>query len=477
MATAVGSLAGDATASPAAPTPASEIVFSPPSLQLDNPTSRGSRKPPASLVLDVVAYDAQGRRIEPSGERPLHLEVSGGPRQAVTPREVQLTSGSSITFTYDGSFVATPITLVGWIDAPGGARKSLGRTQLLPANPTDCSYAGDSYTLRVLCAGGGTVERCALDAIRRGLKVRAAVGYDDARDHLQPFGVDTGSIGTVVPVEKLGPDAIGPGAPGSVYYDSSGRIFSGNYYLAPVSFETEDGRIVKTPRMMVLGIDAASCAPGHPACRESDDPGLHYLGVGFARGAAAEHKLTSPADNAFLRLADAGDGRISPGYVLTGRAVTIGIPSATGYALAPLAPSTTAAGDWSPARACYSFPRLPEPNRFCGNFLLDVGIAEMFLDLPAAKRPRGSQGRRPCGESACASVPEGTAMRVVVGASEAPALAYDFTVRREPVGPAPTYAKWIDRPQVFINVGRRPLFRFHYMFDATCGNVGFAKVD
>ena len=68
-------------------------------------------------------------------------------------------------------------------------------------------------------------------------------------------------------------------------------------------------------------------------------------------------------------------------------------------------------------------------------------------------------------------------MRVVVGASEAPALAYDFTVRREPVGPAPTYAKWIDRPQVFINVGRRPLFRFHYMFDATCGNVGFAKVD
>jgi D-lactate dehydrogenase (cytochrome) len=32
----------------------------------------------------------------------------------------------------------------------------------------------------------------------------------------------------------------------------------------------------------------------------------------------------------------------------------------------------------------------------------------------------------------------------------------------------------IEAPQIFINVGRRPLFRFHYMFDATCGNVGSA---
>lgn len=459
-----------------AASPTSEVVFLPGSIRLDNPSSPGSARKPTPLTLDVVAHDDQGQRIVPSEDNPLRIEVSGTPRGAITPATARITSGSSVTFTYDGSYLASPITLTAWIDQ-GAGRKSLGRMQLLPANPVGCSYGPGSYALRVLCEDGGTVEQCGLDAIRRGLKVRAAVGHDDPRGSFQPFGVDTGSIGTVVPVSKLGPDAIGPGAPGSVYYDSSGRIFSGNYYLASVAFETEDGRIVQTPRMMVLGISSASCAPDHPTCRDSDDPDLHYLGVGFARGSAAEHKLTSPVDNAFLRLADSGDGSISPGYVLTGRAVTIGISSTAGYALVPLTPSATAPGDWSPARACYSFPELPEPNRFCGNFLLDVGLAEMFLDLPRAARPPGSEATRRCGERECAYVPEGTAMRVVVGASEAPAMAYDFTLQREPRGPEPTYALWIDRAPTFVNVGRRPLFRFHYLFDAACGNVGFASVD
>lgn len=465
-------------AAPAAAGPANAIVFSPDGRELDNARAPGGTRAPTSFVLDVTAYDEQGARILPSAERPIRIEVAGGARGAITPREVRLTSGSSVTFTYDGSPFASAITVTAWSDQPAGRRKALGRTQLLPANPVDCARGSSQHTLRVLCADGGSEERCALDAIRRGLQVRAAVGYDDARDHLQAFGVDTGSIGTVVPVERLGPDAIGPGAPGSVYYDSSGRIFSGSYYLASVAFETEDGRIVRTPRMLVLGIDAETCAPGHPDCRGSDDPGLHYLGVGFARGAASEHKLVSPADNAFLRLADASDGDMSAGYVLTGRAVTIGIASTDGYALTPLAPSTTAPGDWSPARGCYSFPDLPEPNRFCGNFLLDVGLAEMFLDLPRAERPPGSESLQRCGPGReCAYVPDGTAMQVTVGSDEAPALRYGFTLRREPSGPEPTRAMWIDRAQVFINVGRRPLFRFHYLFDAACGNVGFARVD
>jgi hypothetical protein len=454
-----------------------EVVFAPAPVLLANARSSDAPPKPSSLTIEVTAFDDRGERIEPTAERPIRIEISGGRRDAVTPRETSLTSGSTLTLTYDGGPVASPITVTAWTDQPGGVRKSLGRTQLLPQNPVDCRYGNARRTLRVLCEDGGSVESCALAAIRRGLKVRAAVGWSDPQDQLQPFGVDTGSIGTVVPVERLGPDAIGPGAPGRVYYDSSGRIFSGSYYLASVAFETEDGSIVRTPRMMVLGIDSASCVPGHPDCRPSDDPGLHYLGVGFARGSAEEHKLVSPADNAFLRVADAGDGAMSPGYVLTGRGITLGIPALDGYLLAALAPSTSAPGDWSAARGCYAFPELPAPNRFCGNFLLDVGIAEMFLDLPVADRPPGSAASVRCGERECASVPEGTAMRVTVGPDDRPALSYDFTLRRDPVGPEPTYARWIDRQQVFMNVGRRPLFRFHYLFDATCGNVGFARVD
>lgn len=461
----------------AAAGPPSEVVLVPSPARLDTVRTMDAVRQPSSIVVDVAAFDERGERIVPSAAHPVRIEITGGRRDAITPREVTLTSGSTVTLAYDGGPLASPITVTAWTDQPGGARKSLGRTELLPREPAACRYGARRHTLRVLCEEGGSVERCALDAIRRGLKVRAAVGWSDAQDHLQPFGVDTGSIGTVVPVDRLGPDAIGPGAPGSVYYDSSGRIFSGSYYLASVAFETEDGRIVRTPRILVLGIERASCAPGHPDCRPSDAPELHYLGVGFARGGAEAHELMSPADNAFLRVADTGDGDMSPGYVLTGRAITLGIPPLDGYALAALTPSTTAPGDWSAARGCYAFPELPAPNRFCGSFLLDVGIAEMFLDLPAAERPPGSARPRRCGERECADVPDGTAMRVTVGPDDAPALAYDFTLRPEPVGPEPTYARWIDRVQVFVNVGRRPLFRFHYLFDATCGNVGFARVD
>jgi len=471
---ALGALGGVRDAAAARP---GEVSFSPSVVRLDNPRTPGATRPQATFTLDLVAYDAQGAPIVPSADNPLVVEVSGPRRGVVTPGEARLESGSSATFSYDGSFFATPITIAAWIDEPGGARKALGRTVVLPGNPPDCAYGSGRHTLRVSCEQGGSEEECGLAAIRRGLKVKAAVGHGaDARDEMQPFGVDTGSIGTVVPVDRLGPDAIGPGAPGRVYYDSSGRIFSGSHYLASVAFETEDGRVVRTPRMLVLGIDSASCVPGHPACRASDDPGLHYLGVGFARGAADAHAFVSPADNAFLRLADDGDGTISPGYVLTGRAITIGVPPADGWSMAPLAPSTTAAGDWSPARACWSFPELPEPNRFCGNFLLDVGLAEMFLDLPRAERPPGSEEMRPCGERSCAYVPDGTAMQVAVGSPDAPAMAYDFRLQREARGPEPTWAMWIDRPQAFVNVGRRPLFRFHYLFDATCGNVGFRRV-
>lgn len=473
---------------------ANRVVFSPAQLVLDNPSSSGATTEPAAVTVEVRAFDASGRRLLPSEARPLVVEVQGDRAGTLTPRRVRLTEGSVATFQYDGKFFADPMTLVAWLDAGDGTTfvatdgededpgvgRPVGRTRVLAQNAVACTPAPGAFTLRVLCEDGGTVEECALEAIRHGLRVRAAVGHDDATGSLVPFTIDTGSIGTVVPKRRLGPDAIGPGAPGRVYYDSSGRIFSGHYYLASVAFELEDGRIVQTPRMLVLGIDDQTCADGHSTCRPDSDPQLHYLGVGFARGSGAVDRFVSPADNAFLRLAEASDGRVSPGYVLTGRTITIGVPT-SGYALQTLAPSATSPGDWSAAHGCYAFPELPEPNRFCGSFLLDVGLTEMFLDLPPPLRPPGSAETTRCRGgregSRCTYVPAGTSMRILAGPPDAPAMAYDFTLRRDPVGPEPAYAEWIDRESTFVNVGRRPLFRFHYLFDARCGNVGFARVD
>lgn len=479
---------------------ANRVTFSPSRIVLDNPASPGATRAPASFTVDVRAHDAAGNPIEPSETRPLMIEVQGGAEGTITPRRVRLTAGSAVTFQYDGSYFADPLTLVAWLGDGGPASASdgapsdhddagdaasagtpLGRAPVLQANAVACTRGTGRYTLRVLCDDDGdSVEQCALNAIRHGLRVRAAVGWDDATGHLVPFAVDTGSIGTVVPKKHLGKDAIGPGAPGRVYYDSSGRIYSGHYYLAPVSFELEDGRIVKTAPMLVLGIDRLSCVEGHPRCRPDDDPDLHYLGVGFARPGSSADGFASPTDNAFLRLAEASGGDVTPGYVLTGRVITIGVPS-DGYALQALAPSTTTPGDWSPPRGCFAFPDLPGSNPFCGNFLLDVGLPEMFLDLPSNQRPAGSAETVRCRggseDSRCAYIPDGVRVRVLAGSPDAPDMSYEFTTGGDPRGPAPLYAQWIDRTQTFINVGRRPLFRFHYLFDARCGNVGFLRVD
>ncbi len=76
----------------------------------------------------------------------------------------------------------------------------------------------------------------------------------------------------------------------------------------------------------MLAVDAGFCAPGYPNCTP---PGtnIHYLGVGFDRNnTTAGDAFDSPADNAFLEIADAENGTdISPGYVLCTDNAKIGI--------------------------------------------------------------------------------------------------------------------------------------------------------
>src|SRR5260221_627975 len=81
-----------------------------PVIRLDNPTSQGGSTPATSVVLDVVAYDANGQRITPSEDNPLTVEVYGAPEGTITPVTSLLTSGTSLTLHYDGSYFADPIT-------------------------------------------------------------------------------------------------------------------------------------------------------------------------------------------------------------------------------------------------------------------------------------------------------------------------------------------------------------------------------
>jgi hypothetical protein len=73
------------------------------------------------------------------------------------------------------------------------------------------------------------------------IQVNAVVGVDNPQlTDFANFTIDTGSLGVIVPKDELvlGPNVHGPGAAGQKTYDSSGFSFSGNYYLAPVSYRT-----------------------------------------------------------------------------------------------------------------------------------------------------------------------------------------------------------------------------------------------
>jgi len=323
------------------------------------------------------------------------------------------------------------------------------------------------------------------------LQVMADVGYSlsSAPAALTTYTIDTGSLGALVPSSKLPHDSnvIGPAGPGVKVYNSSGNTYSGNYYLARVSVQIQGGTVVQTIPIVVLGIDKAYCTgPSTKPCYQNPpSPTLHYLGVGFNRNSTAPGDLfNSPTANAFLHLTNnvKNGTDVSPGYILTPNdsatvtGLTLGVPAASGYAVVNLTPNPSVPGDFKPQAGCYSFPGLPKPNQFCGTALLDVGIDEMFLDLPFAQRPAGSFDSNN-------EVPAKVNMTIQMGAQNTPAMEYSFiSVQSNPPNgsPAPTSVHW-SRPkpkaaQIFVNTGRRPLYDYDYFYEGQCGQVGFSKL-
>jgi hypothetical protein len=459
----------------------STIVFNPTTAKLANPDNPAGSTPPRKITLRFRVYDAFGNLITPSSTNPVTINVYGAPTGVITMMTPSpITSGNRVTFAYNGQFFPNPITVEAYV--PNGlGGYSIGVTQILPRNqPSPCAYGTESFTLPFDC-GGLTGSACTNSNIANGLNLMAAIGYNDdtkAGNNLTDFAIDTGSRGALVPASWLGPDAIGPAGPGVKFYDSSGNTFAGNYYLARISFKASDGSIVKTIPIKVLGVTAAYCAPGnYPNCN-SNPPGtnIFYLGVGFDRNSTtANDDFNSPADNAFLQIDDDNNStNISPGYVLNGDDATVGITSTSGYGLAALTANRSVPGDWNATPGCYGFPTLPGRNQFCGTLLMDVGITEMFLDLPPARRPADAVD--PNNDS---KLPKGLETSITAGTAANPAMSYTFDYAKSdtPTDVAPTDVTWV-KPKpghapIFVNTGRDVLFGFNYMYDASCGNTGF----
>lgn len=445
----------------AAGTP-SVIVFSPGAVMLNNPTIPATAAGvPTTITVNVTAYDAQGNVLEPTPSNPLYLQVYGAPEGVITPTTVQLTSGTAVQFTYSGAFFPHNMELAAWIKDPL-AGDSLGTTLFVQQN-------------RPPCTGTASFSLNTTSTVPNPIRVKAVVGADNPQpSNFKNFTIDTGSLGVIVTKESLvmGSNVHGPGAAGQKFYDSSGYVFTGNYYLAPVSVQLGDQSFVQTSPILILAIDAVHCHPGYPKCVTPSKPDLHYLGVGFDRNSTGPGDLfNSPSENAFLQLTDSQNGTdINEGYILSTQGVTAGLTAenSSGFNTYQLSPNTVA-GDWNPVPGCFQFTTLSGNPQFCGNLLLDVGISEMFLDLSFGSRPAGSYDSNN-------EVPDGVGMNILAGTTGQPAMNYNFTAVQppeQPMGSGPTYAKWINVQSVFVNTGRRPLLSFDYLYSGQCGEVGF----
>jgi len=496
------------TSNPAAPSNDQTIAVQS-SAELDNPTTANTSTTPQHLTLSFTIYNGTGKTIVPSVAQPMTIAIYDAPAGSVTttppasgssPLTLSVTTGSTVSLSYDGSYLSRPLTVMAittlYTVNPCTLthKKAIGSTTLsLEHVPTTLGTA--SFSAPTRCRSGTTGSACAAKNVDTGgLSLLASVGYgasvptssapiQNATSAEQvPDTVDTGSIGTVVPFAKLGPDAVGPGPTEMKYYDSSGNEFIGFTYLAPVTLSMGSSQAETIP-IRVLAVVTSGCHAGKSCKHPPPFANFFYLGVGFDRsGTVVNAPFASPRDNAFLSVEPSSGLTLSQGYLLSGASITVGVTASntTGFTTEPLSTSSTTPGDWLGAPACIAFPNTahPSPSGVCGHMLLDVGIPQMYItftapaDVPAVVR-------------------HGLAVNQMITfaspSANAPVLGYTFSSGPLPHGAAPPTTGMnpssvglssgsgssggTDR--VFINTGRHILFDNDYLYDAQLGQTGF----
>ena len=497
-----------ATSNPAAPSNDQTIAVQS-SAELDNPTAANTSTTAQHLTLSFTIYNGTGKTIVPSVAQPMTVAIYDAPAGSVTttppasgssPLTLSVTSGSTVSLSYDGSYLSRPLTVMAittlYTVNPCTLtnKKAIGSITLsLEHVPTALGTA--SFSTPTRCPTGTTGSACAAKNVdTNGFSLLASVGYgasvptssapiqDATSAELVPDTVDTGSIGTVVPAAKLGPDAVGPGPTAMKYYDSSGNEFIGFTYLAPVTLSMGSSQAETIP-IRVLAVVTSGCHTGKSCKHPPPFANFFYLGVGFDRsGTVVNAPFASPRDNAFLSVEPSSGQTLSQGYLLSGASITVGVTASntTGFTTEPLSTSSTTPGDWLGAPACVSFPTTahPSPTGVCGDMLLDVGIPQMYITFTApADVPAVVRHGLVANQMISFASPSATA----------PVLGYTFSSGPLPHGAAPPTmgmnpssvglssgsGSTGGTDRVFINTGRHILFDNDYLYDAQLGQTGF----
>jgi hypothetical protein len=320
--------------------------------------------------------------------------------------------------------------------------------------------------------------------------VNITVGVSVGGGPLHDAQVDTGSVGVLTSRDMLGPKAVALGESGAREFNSSGRIYQGNYYRAPIELRGVNGNATTLP-IRVLAVDTLVCDPQRA---HNCQPTLHvsnfvFLGVGFDRPPFLNPPYVTrdalgPFDNPFLQLEAMASGTMPRRYILTRDHVALGPGDAedANFKLCSLPGKsglggTTAPYDWNTARADYTLRGSMAGEVFAppgGSvpLLIDTGLDDAILTVPPALRPSGLTSPD------STTLKEGIDVEVNVPAcndSTESVLHYEF---RTGASPAPTYAPtrvlWgVNGESTQLNTGGNILNEYDYLYDSDHGAIGF----
>jgi hypothetical protein len=486
-------------------TSVAQTITFPTPVTLTNPSSPGGITASQTISVPFSIYGADGSPVTPSASSPVTVSIYGAPGGSIqttpagsgtAPVVVSVSSGSAISIKYDGTYLSRPITVIASARltttnvCTGTEAYAIGSTTLqLGAHPAALGTV--SYSTPTNCRSGSPGTACATKNVDSdGLGLSAAAGYgatvpgaptstSSNSPRFSNYTVDTGSIGTALPLSDIGPDAVGPGAPALKYYDSSGNEFVGFTYLAPITFQMGSVK-AETDPIRFLAVSTSACHPGKPCKKPPTFHDFHYLGVGFDRSMpSTADPFQSPRDNALLSIAQGSGGTMSQGYILSGSTITAGITSSnsTGASNVGLTTNSTYPGDWNGTPMCITFPTSSDksPAATCGTMLMDVGIPEMFITF-------ATKGDEP------AAVANGlTADQMIyIYAPDSSSSGFSYHFSSGPAGGKtppttglnPSSIGLSAQPsssgaKVFVNTGRHVLFEYQYVFNAQTGSVGF----
>lgn len=327
-----------------------------------------------------------------------------------------------------------------------------------------------------------------------------------------PLQIDTGSTGIVIARQRIGTSTAVTDMtlPANIIYNSSNRVMVGQWVYTPVQLSDGQQTTVTIPKLAVFAVDQI-CATrdGRTTppfdCSTPTTPEqlleLGMMGVGFDRGAT----MGPPQVNPFLRLPQMDAGTMQRGYIITAtNGITLGMtqPTIAGFRFLSLQPAPILAGEWQQATGCVAMTGggITNPGlSVCGNVLMDTGVDRMFVTyakgFPAFNPPFAKNAGalwRCCPCISRAQPPEPTCF--ISGNASNASVTVTWPSATNPVF---TYAAsapaqfFSDRPipsavfatsvaslqeqgaNVFVNTSRQLLYTADYLYDATCGRIGF----